>query len=91
MVAVGGGNCFELLNLMPWGLRACARGRALRALVLSCSSGYLPDVVVGSPPCQEISAANTKAKGITDDHLFWEWVRIVFRGFSGLTRSRHEI
>src|SRR4029077_781982 len=32
----------------------------------------------GSPPCQEISAANCKGTGITDDHLFWEWARLVF-------------
>jgi DNA (cytosine-5)-methyltransferase 1 len=40
--------------------------------------GYLPDIVVGSPPCQGISTANCKGTGITDDHLFWEWARIVF-------------
>jgi hypothetical protein len=34
-------------------------------------------LLVGSPPCQEISAANTKGAGITDDQLFWEWALIV--------------
>jgi site-specific DNA-cytosine methylase len=52
--------------------------RELSATRLIGDLGYLPDVVVGSPPCQEISAANSKGAGITDDHLFWEWVRLVF-------------
>lgn len=40
--------------------------------------GFLPSVIVGSPPCQEISSANCAGEGITDDHLFWEWARLVF-------------
>lgn len=52
--------------------------RDLTAEHLQNDLGYLPDVIVGSPPCQEISAANSKGAGITDDHLFWEWARLVF-------------
>jgi DNA (cytosine-5)-methyltransferase 1 len=52
--------------------------RELTATQLHHDLGYLPDIIVGSPPCQEISAANTKGEGITDDHLFWEWARLVF-------------
>lgn len=51
--------------------------RDLTADRLRADLGYLPDIVVGSPPCQEISAANTAGRGIDDDHLFWEWVRLV--------------
>src|SRR5262249_35867014 len=43
---------------------------------LRADLGYLPNVVVGSPPCQEISTANCKGTGITDNHLFWEWARM---------------
>jgi DNA (cytosine-5)-methyltransferase 1 len=41
--------------------------------------GYLPDVVVGSPPCQDISSANTKGKGVDGDRskLFFEAIRLV--------------
>lgn len=52
--------------------------RTLTAARLRADLGYLPDTVVGSPPCQEISAANCAGAGITDDHLFWEWARLVF-------------
>jgi DNA (cytosine-5)-methyltransferase 1 len=52
--------------------------RDLTAERLRGDLGYLPDIIVGSPPCQQISAANCKGTGITDDHLFWEWARLVF-------------
>jgi len=52
--------------------------RDLTAERIGNDLGYLPDILVGSPPCQEISAANCKGEGITDDHLFWEWARLVF-------------
>lgn len=41
--------------------------------------GFLPRVVVGSPPCQDISAANTKGKGVDGEKsgLFFEAVRII--------------
>jgi site-specific DNA-cytosine methylase len=60
------------------GCRMYADVRELTADRLRADLGYLPDAVVGSPPCQELSAANSKGKGITDDHLFWDWARLVF-------------
>lgn len=41
--------------------------------------GFLPDIVVGSPPCQDISSANTKGKGVDGEKsgLFFEAVRII--------------
>jgi DNA (cytosine-5)-methyltransferase 1 len=60
------------------GCRMYDDARELTAERLGNDLGYLPEVVVGSPPCQEISAANSKGEGITDDNLFWEWARLVF-------------
>lgn len=39
----------------------------------------LPDIVVGSPPCQDISSANTKGKGVDGERssLYFEAVRII--------------
>ena len=39
----------------------------------------LPDIVVGSPPCQDISSANTKGKGVEGERsgLFFEAIRII--------------
>lgn len=41
--------------------------------------GFLPDVIVGSPPCQDISSANTKGKGVEGKRsgLFFEAVRLI--------------
>ena len=41
--------------------------------------GSLPAVVVGSPPCQDISSANTKGKGVEGERsgLFFEAIRII--------------
>jgi len=41
--------------------------------------GCLPDIVVGSPPCQDISPANTKGRGVEGERsgLFFEAVRII--------------
>ncbi len=41
--------------------------------------GSLPDIVVGSPPCQDASQANAKGRGIDGDQtgLFFEALRIV--------------
>lgn len=41
--------------------------------------GSLPRVVVGSPPCQDISSANTKGKGVDGERsgLFFEATRII--------------
>lgn len=41
--------------------------------------GYLPDIIAGSPPCQDISSANTTGKGV-DGHrsgLYFEAIRII--------------
>lgn len=53
--------------------------RTLTASRLVRDLGYLPDVVVGSPPCQDISSANTKGKGVEGERsgLFFEAVRII--------------
>lgn len=39
----------------------------------------LPDIVVGSPPCQDISSANTKGKGVDGERssLYFEAVRLI--------------
>lgn len=53
--------------------------RTLTASRLVRDLGYLPDVVVGSPPCQDISSANTKGKGVEGERsgLFFEAIRII--------------
>ncbi|MBZ9984954.1 DNA cytosine methyltransferase [Mesorhizobium sp. BR-1-1-8] len=39
----------------------------------------LPDIIVGSPPCQDISSANTKGKGVDGERsgLYFEAIRLV--------------
>lgn len=41
--------------------------------------GYVPRFVAGSPPCQDISSANTKGKGVEGERsiLFFEATRII--------------
>lgn len=41
--------------------------------------GSLPAIIVGSPPCQDISSANTKGKGVEGERsgLFFEAIRII--------------
>lgn len=41
--------------------------------------GRLPSVIVGSPPCQDISSANTKGKGVEGARsgLYFEAIRII--------------
>jgi DNA (cytosine-5)-methyltransferase 1 len=53
--------------------------RTLTAARLLADLGSLPRVVVGSPPCQGISAANPRGRGIEDARsgLYFEAVRIV--------------
>lgn len=53
--------------------------RALTAARLVSDLGFLPDIIVGSPPCQDISSANTKGKGIDGERsgLYLEAVRLV--------------
>lgn len=54
-------------------VRTLTADRILRDL------GRLPSVVVGSPPCQDISPANTKGKGVEGARsgLYFEAVRII--------------
>lgn len=51
----------------------------LTAARLVSDLGFLPDIVVGSPPCQDISSANTKGKGVEGERsgLFFEAIRII--------------
>lgn len=53
--------------------------RELTAARLVSDLGILPDIIVGSPPCQDISSANTKGKGIEGERsgLYLEAVRLV--------------
>ena len=53
--------------------------RALTAARLLSDLGVLPDIIVGSPPCQDISSANTKGRGIDGERsgLYLEAVRLV--------------
>ncbi|PZU44310.1 MAG: DNA methyltransferase, partial [Sphingomonas sp.] len=53
--------------------------RALTAARLVSDLGFLPDIIVGSPPCQDISSANTKGRGIDGERsgLYLEAVRLV--------------
>lgn len=53
--------------------------RTLTGERLLADLGALPDIVVGSPPCQDISSANTKGKGVDGERsgLFFEAVRII--------------
>jgi DNA (cytosine-5)-methyltransferase 1 len=53
--------------------------RTLTADRIVSDLGFLPDIVVGSPPCQDISSANTKGKGVEGERsgLYFEAVRII--------------
>ncbi len=53
--------------------------RAVTADALRERLGYLPDIIVGSPPCQDASSANAKGKGVGGARtgLFSEFVRLV--------------
>ena len=53
--------------------------RQLTAARLLRDLGYLPDVIAGSPPCQDASTANHKGRGIDGERtgLFRDFVRIV--------------
>ncbi|MBT0779336.1 DNA cytosine methyltransferase [Paracoccus sp. pheM1] len=60
-------------------VRLYADVRELTAARLVSDLGCLPDIIVGSPPCQDISSANTKGKGIEGERsgLYLEAVRLV--------------
>jgi len=53
--------------------------RTLTAERLRADLGFLPGYVVGSPPCQDISSANTKGRGVEGERsgLYFEAVRII--------------
>lgn len=53
--------------------------RTLTANRLLADLGRLPSIVVGSPPCQDISSANTKGKGVEGERsgLYFEAIRII--------------
>lgn len=53
--------------------------RHLTAERLVRELGWLPDAIVGSPPCQDISSANTKGQGVDGERsgLYFEAVRLV--------------
>lgn len=53
--------------------------RTLTADRLLADLGRVPSIVVGSPPCQDISSANTKGKGVEGERsgLYFEAIRII--------------
>ena len=61
------------------GVRIYDDVRTLTADQLVRDLGGLPSIVVGSPPCQDISSANTKGKGVEGERsgLYFEAVRII--------------
>ncbi|OYX52715.1 MAG: DNA methyltransferase [Sphingomonas sp. 32-66-10] len=60
-------------------VRLYADVRDLTAARLLSDLGMLPDIIVGSPPCQDISSANTKGRGIDGERsgLYLDAVRLV--------------
>ncbi len=61
------------------GVRIYDDVRTLDADQLIRDLGCLPDAIVGSPPCQDISSANTKGKGVEGERsgLYFEAIRLV--------------
>lgn len=61
------------------GVRIYDDVRTLTAGDLLRDFGFLPDIIVGSPPCQDISSANTKGKGVEGERsgLYFEAIRII--------------
>ncbi|WP_342629765.1 DNA cytosine methyltransferase [Nguyenibacter vanlangensis] len=53
--------------------------RTLTAGRLVSDLGYLPDIIAGSPPCQDISPANTKGRGVDGERsrLYFEAIRLI--------------
>ena len=56
--------------------------RTLTADRIVSDLGFFPWAVVGSPPCQDISIANTKGKGVEGERsgLYFEAIRIIGEG-----------
>lgn len=61
------------------GVRMYDDVRTLTGEQLLRDLGFLPGIVVGSPPCQDISSANTKGKGVEGERsgLYFEAIRII--------------
>lgn len=61
------------------GVRMYDDVRTLTGEQLLRDLGFLPGIVVGSPPCQDVSPANTKGKGVKGERsgLYFEAVRII--------------
>jgi len=61
------------------GVRPYEDVRTLGADRLRGDLGFLPEIVCGSPPCQDASAANAKGRGVDGERtgLFFEAVRLV--------------
>lgn len=61
------------------GVTLYADVRDLTAERLLADLGNVPGLVVGSPPCQDISSANTKGRGVEGERsgLYFEAIRIV--------------
>lgn len=61
------------------GVRMYDDVRTLTGRQLLHDLGFLPGIVVGSPPCQDISSANTKGKGVEGERsgLYFEAIRII--------------
>lgn len=61
------------------GVRMYDDVRTLTGQRLLHDLGFLPGIVVGSPPCQDISPANTKGKGVEGERsgLYFQAVRII--------------
>jgi len=53
--------------------------RSLSASRIVSDLGRLPDIIVGSPPCQDASTANTKGRGVDGERtgLFFEAIRLI--------------
>lgn len=56
--------------------------RTLTAVDVVRRLGYFPPILVGSPPCQDISSANTKGRGVDGERsgLFFEAIRLIGEG-----------
>lgn len=74
------------------GVRIYDDVRTLTADQLVRDLGRLPAVIVGSPPCQDISSANTKGKGVDGARsgLYFEAIRIIGE-IRDLGRERGEV
>lgn len=61
------------------GVRMYADVRELTADTLLRDLGFLPDWIVGSPPCQDASCANPNGRGVDGERtgLFFEAIRLV--------------